>query len=110
MDKKYKFKDLLVYSSTETMNNNTKRYRSVFENRETTYLYAELSLFNKLFDEEDWKTKVVLKAFRTSDGERKELCKIEKEIEVKKDLNIVMVREGWGNSSPGVFWTKGQYE
>jgi SpoVK/Ycf46/Vps4 family AAA+-type ATPase len=110
MDKNYKFKDLKVFSSTETMDGNTKRYRRVFDTKETTYLYAELSVYNKLFDEEDWKAVVVLKAFSIKSEERKELCSIERSLDITKDQNIVIVREGWGNKDAGAYWYRGDYE
>lgn len=110
MEKKYKFKDLKIFSSTESMIGNTRRYRQVFENLETTYLYAELSFYNKLFDEEDWNTKVTLKAFQIKKEKREELCDLVKEIHVGKDQNIVIIREGWGNKDAGSYWLRGDYE
>ncbi|MCS6823914.1 MAG: AAA family ATPase [Cytophagaceae bacterium] len=110
MDKRYKFKDLKVFSSTESMMGNTRRYRTVFENKETTYIYAELSFYNKLFDEEDWSAKVTLKAYQLKKEGREELCKLDKDVTVTKDKNIVTVREGWGNDDPGAYWHRGDYE
>lgn len=110
MEKKYKFKDLKVFSSTETMDGNTKKYRRVFDNLETTYLYAELAFYNKLFDEEDWTAKVTLKAFSIKGDQRKELCSIEREIEITKEQNIVQIREGWGNRESGAYWFRSDYE
>src|SRR4051812_40928444 len=110
LDKNYKFKDLKVFSSTETMDGNTKRYRRVFDTKETTYLYAELSVYNKLFDEEDWKAIVVLKAFSVKPDERKELCSIERSLDITKEQNIVIIREGWGNKDLGAYWYRGDYE
>jgi SpoVK/Ycf46/Vps4 family AAA+-type ATPase len=92
------------------MEGNTKKYRRVFDNKETTYLYAELSFYNKLFDEDDWKSKIVFKAFSIIQGGRKELCNIERELNITKDQNIVIVREGWGNKEAGVYWLRGDYE
>ncbi|HSZ24495.1 MAG TPA: AAA family ATPase, partial [Cytophagaceae bacterium] len=110
MEKKYKFKELKIFSSTESMVGNTRKYRKVFENLETTYLYSELSFYNKLFDEEDWNTKVNLKAFRIKKDKREELCDLAKEIAVTKDQNIVIIREGWGNAEAGIYWVRGDYE
>ena len=110
MEKKYKFKDLKIFSSTESMVGNTRKYRLVFENMETTYLYCELSFYNKLFDEEDWTTKVNLKAFQIKKEKREELCDLIKDITVTKDQNIVMIREGWGKPDPGDYWARGDYE
>lgn len=111
LDKKYKFKDLKVYSSTEWLADGKKKYRTVFENMETTYLYAELSFYNKLFDEEDWETAIRLKAFRISEkGKRDDLCDIKLDkYKVSKEDNVVQIREGWGNKEAGAFWTRGDY-
>jgi SpoVK/Ycf46/Vps4 family AAA+-type ATPase len=109
LEKKYKFKDLKIFSSTETMDGNTKKYRRVFDNMETTYLYGELSFYNKLFDEEDWSAKVTIKAFSLKKDEKKELCSIDRELQILKDQNIVIVREGWGNKEPGAYWFRGDY-
>jgi SpoVK/Ycf46/Vps4 family AAA+-type ATPase len=110
LEKKYKFKDLKIFASTESMVGNTRRYRQVYENLETSYLYAELSFYNKLFDEEDWSTKINLKVFQIKKDQREELCDLEKEIQVTMDQNIVMIREGWGNKDLGIYWTRGDYE
>ncbi|MEZ4826113.1 MAG: AAA family ATPase [Bacteroidia bacterium] len=97
-----------TYSSTEWLADSKKKYRQVFDRGETTYLYAEFSFFNKLFDEEDWDARINLKAF--SEGtSRKELCNIEVNKNITKDLNVVYVREGWGNDKPGSFWKEGDY-
>ncbi len=48
---KYKFKSLKVYGSSEWLANGMRKYRQVFDRAETTYIYAELSFFNKMFDE-----------------------------------------------------------
>ncbi len=110
LEKKYKFKDLKIFSSTESMVGNTRRYRQVFENLETTYLYGELSFYNKLFDEEDWTVKVNLKAFQIKKEKREELCDLVKDLTIGKDQNIVIIREGWGNKDAGSYWLRGDYE
>ena len=46
--KNYKFKELRVYSSTEWLADNKKKYRQVFDRFETTYIYEELSFYNKM--------------------------------------------------------------
>ncbi|MCU0449913.1 MAG: AAA family ATPase [Bernardetiaceae bacterium] len=111
LDKNYKFKDLKVYSSTEWLADGKKKYRSVFENIETTYLYCELSFYNKLFDEEDWEANLKIKCYRLLDkGKRDDLCEIKLDnYKISAEENIVMVREGWGNKEPGSFWSRGDY-
>ena len=109
MEKKFKFKSLQIYSSDEWMANSTKRYRTVFDRIEVSYLRVELAFYNKLFDEQDWKCQVVMKAFKLNEGKEKELCTLETEILVQKEENIVYVRDGWGNPAAGTYWYAGEY-
>ena len=89
-----------------------KKYRQVFDKNELTYVYAELSFFNKLFDEEDWHAEIQLKAFSQPADKRKkgiEMCSIDVTKTVSKDLNIVYIREGWGMEKKNIFWKEGVY-
>ena len=106
--KKFKFRELKTYSSTEWLANNKKKYRQVFDRWETSYVYAELSFYNKLFDKEEWEVEVELKCFSLKKG-KKELCSLPFRRKVSKFDNIVYIREGWGNKSEGAFWKKGTY-
>ncbi len=109
MAKNYKLKDVKVYSSDEWMANATKKYRTVFDKMETTYLRTEFSFYNKLFDEAEWNAKITLKAISLDGSTRKELCSIDSTITIKMDENIVYVRDGWGTPNEGTFWFKGDY-
>jgi SpoVK/Ycf46/Vps4 family AAA+-type ATPase len=106
--KKYKFRELKVYSSTEWLADNKKKYRQVFDRYETTYVYAELSFFNKYFDFEDWEIEVELRCYYLRKG-RKEICTLPFKRKVSKYDNLVFIREGWGNKKEGAFWKKGTY-
>ncbi|HBG71719.1 MAG: hypothetical protein A2W93_06590 [Bacteroidetes bacterium GWF2_43_63] len=107
--KAYKFKALKVYASTEWVLDG-KKYRKVFENLETTYLYAELSFYNKLFDEEDWTAEINLKCFsKDTKGNNKELCNIVEKLDVSKEKNEIYFRQGWGAEANGSFWKRGDY-
>lgn len=108
--KKYKFKELKVYGPDEWMVDSTKKYRRVYDKQETTYISAELSFYNKLFDEELWEAKLYLKAFSLEGENRKELCKLEEIRTIKIDENIVYYRQGWGMDAPGTFWYRGDFE
>ncbi|MBS1634836.1 MAG: AAA family ATPase [Bacteroidetes bacterium] len=110
MEKRFKFKSLSVYSSDEWMANSSKRYRTVFDKAETTYIRCELAIYNKLFDEEDWEGKISLKCVETVPGKETEICHLENELKVSKEENIAYVRDGWGNATPGIFWKKGNYK
>jgi SpoVK/Ycf46/Vps4 family AAA+-type ATPase len=110
MDKKYKFKSLNIYSSDEWMANATKRYRTVFEKAETTYIRVELAFYNKLFDEEDWNCNIELKCLQIEGTRKTELCNLPSSHRISKEDNIFYLRDGWGNATPGAFWKKGHYQ
>ena len=75
---------------------NKKKYRRVFDKAELTYVYAELSFFNKHFDEHDWNVEVSLRAYKLNGGRKEELCNLTSHKRVSKDNLIMYVREGWG--------------
>jgi SpoVK/Ycf46/Vps4 family AAA+-type ATPase len=106
---KYKFKSLQIYGSDEWMANSSKKYRTVFDKAETTYIRCELSFYNKLFDEEDWKCKITFKAFDITNNKREELCSLDKDINVNKEENTIIERDGWGNPDTGMYWQKGEF-
>ncbi|MEL6987014.1 MAG: AAA family ATPase, partial [Bacteroidota bacterium] len=104
----FKFRELKIYSSTEWLADNKKKYRQVFDRYETTYVYAELSFYNKLFDREVWEAEIELKCYYLK-RQKKELCALKFKRKVSKYDNVVYIREGWGNKKEGVFWKKGTY-
>ncbi|NJC25322.1 AAA family ATPase [Neolewinella antarctica] len=105
----YKFKELKAYNSTEYLWENVKKYRQVFDRFETAYIYAELSLYNKAFDLQDWSLKVELKCYLVENGDPTEICSLTIEKEVSKFDHLIYLREGWGNKRAGTFWKKGTY-
>ena len=107
--KKYKFKSLRVYSSTEWMANATKKYRLVFDRDEVDYVRAEFAFYNKLFDENDWEATLRLKCYQNKGGSRKDLCDQSETKTIKADQNIVYFHKGWGTDKFGGFWRKGKY-
>jgi SpoVK/Ycf46/Vps4 family AAA+-type ATPase len=107
--KKYKFKEIKVYSSDEWLANSTKKYRRVFDRQETAYIRSEFQFYNKLFDEEAWDAKINLKAISLDGKNQKELCNLETKRSIGVDENVVIAREGWGNEKPGSFWANGDY-
>lgn len=104
----YKFKELRVYSSTEWLADNKKRYRQVFDQHSTSFVYAELSFYNKQFDREDWEIDLVLKCF-TIKKNKTEVCSLPIKKNVSRYDSIVYIREGWGNKKDGAFWKRGTY-
>jgi hypothetical protein len=105
----YKHRAIKVYSSDEWMADATKKYRRVFDRYETTYMRAEFSFFNKLFDESDWEASVRLKCFLLNGSQRTELCNQETRRRITKEENIVYVRQSWGTDVAGAFWFRGDY-
>ncbi len=102
----FKFRDIKTYCSTEWLANNTKKYRSVFDEQEIAYLYCEVSLFNKLFDDKTWKLQMQLKCY---DQENNEICDLNCDRDVDPTDSIIYVREGWGVKTPGAYWKAGVY-
>ncbi len=51
------FRNIKVYSSTEWLADNKKKYRSVFDKNESTYIYTEFSFFNLHFKKKEWELK-----------------------------------------------------
>ena len=105
---KYKFKELKIYSSTEWLADNRKKYRQVFDRYQTAYIYAELSFYNKYFDVKVWEVNITFRCFGVKDG-KKEICNLDFKKKVSKYDNVVYVREGWGNKKYGAFWKEGSY-
>ncbi len=106
---KYKFKELKLHSSDEWMADGTKKYRTVFDRWETTYLRMELSFYNKLFDEDDWEASIRTKCFFINGSQQRELSNLVQQRKITRDENIVYVRDSWGNATPGAYWLKGNY-
>jgi SpoVK/Ycf46/Vps4 family AAA+-type ATPase len=103
----YKIKSTKVFSSKENLFLNAKKYRKVYDEKESGYIYCELTFYNKLFDEHDWEAEVTLICTNTANDEV--LCTLKKEVNVTKDKNVIYVREGWGTPEPS-WWKKGKYE
>ena len=87
--KNYKFKGLNVYASTEWLANNQKKYRQVFSTHNSTYIYAELAFYNKLFDEKAWNIQIQLKCYEL--GKKKKICNLEFNKKVNKSDSLVSV-------------------
>lgn len=106
--KKFKFKELKVYASTEWLADNRKKYRQVFDRFDTTYIYAELSFYNKYFEKDSWEADIELKCFSLIKA-KKEVCNLSFRRKISKYDPTVYIREGWGNKKEGTFWKKGSY-
>ena len=108
-NKNYKIKAISTYAWDRSISN-LRKHRRVYDKNEINYLSASLEFYNKLFDEEDWKTTVTFKAFTLKgDKKTKEHCSSSKEYTVTKDRNILSYEYGWGNDKHGEYWDKGDY-
>lgn len=106
----FKARDLKVFNSLEWLAESKRKYRTVFDQSEITYVYVEFSFYNKLFDEEDWQAKVTLKAYNvTVPNSPVSLCELKYDKEISKEDNIVFINDSWGNDTPGSYWKKGIY-
>ncbi len=105
---RYAFQDIKTYADTEWLANNRKRYRQVFDEGEVSYIYVELSLVNKAFEQEDWDVTVELKCFR-SEKRSKEICNLVLQRKIAATSSVAYIREGWGNKKVGLFWKPGAY-
>lgn len=102
----FKFRDIKTYSSIEWLANNTKKYRTVFEELEVAYIYCEVSLYNKRFDEDPWQLNLRM---RCIDEKNNEICYLNCDRAVNPEEPVVYVREGWGVKTPGTYWKSGVY-
>ena len=107
--KHYKF-DALRFFNWDNVVNSKKSFRNVFDANELTYLGVSVAFYNKLFDESDWDTTVVYKAFSLDNDKKNELiCEMEKQLTISKDENYISVEKGWGDSERGKYWNRGDY-
>lgn len=103
--KKYKLKELKTFTSDEWLLKQ-KIYQCVFLEDHVDWIQAELSLYNILFDEEDWSCKIRYEAYKS--GSTKAAFSHEEERNISKTENIHYFRSGWGNEKK-TFWKKGNY-
>src|SRR5690242_9282995 len=103
---KFKFKDLKVHSTNEWLHGSQKKYRQVFNLMSVKYIYAELSIYNLMFAQEDWVLNVNFKIY---DGLNALLCDKVISQPVPKTDDISYIRYSWGNQNPGTYWFKGAY-
>jgi len=102
----YHFLDIKTYCSTEWLANNTKKYRTVFDEMEVSYIYCEFSFVNKKFDAIDW---TLLMQLKCKDSSGTEFCNLNCDRTILKEQNRVFVREGWGVKTLGTYWKAGEY-
>ncbi len=107
--KHFKFKSLQSYAWDRAIGSKRK-FRKVFDKNEINYLSTELAFYNKLFDEEEWKARIKLRAVKMNGNEiGNQICKKEEEITISLEDNIVTYTFGWGDDERGKFWKPGKY-
>jgi SpoVK/Ycf46/Vps4 family AAA+-type ATPase len=104
----YKLRHVKCFASNEWMADSTKKYRTVYDKAELSYLRVEFSIFNKWFDEHNWDCKITLKLFENG-AERKELCSLESEVSISKEQDRCTIYDGWGTPNQGTFFNQGSY-
>jgi SpoVK/Ycf46/Vps4 family AAA+-type ATPase len=104
---KYKFSSLRTYCSTEWMLDSTKRYRTVFDTSELTFVYVELCLFNK--SSESWKLNLRLCCHKLIEQGRETICQIEISPLIQPEQDLIYIREGWGHEDTETVWKRGDY-
>jgi SpoVK/Ycf46/Vps4 family AAA+-type ATPase len=102
----YIFRNMKVYSSTEWLADNKKKYRSVFDKNESTYVYTEFSFFNLNFKKKDWDIKLNLIC---RNANKVEVCRLVCDRTISKNSNLIFIREGWGTFNKGAYWDTGTY-
>ena len=109
-EKNYKFNSLDVYAWDRSVGGK-KKFRRLFENSELDYIGAELSFYNKLFDESNWKVEILLIANKLINNDKQEkICEKNDTVTVNKEDNIFKYSFGWGSDKRGDYWDKGVYE
>ena len=102
----YKFRDITTYCDTEWLANDTKKYRSVFDIQELTYVYCEVSFFNKFFDQKEWSIRMDLICL---DEKNNQICSINCDRPIGINEHIAYIREGWGVKTTAKYWQPGVY-
>lgn len=105
--KKFKFKSLETYTSGDWLVDK-KKYRGVFIDVDTDWIYGELAFYNILFDEEEWTCKVKFSCYELTGGKNEKVFEYENDRTVKLDENIVYYRDGWGNKTK-TYWKRGDF-
>src|SRR3989337_4528937 len=90
---KYKFKELKTHGSQEWLHGQQKKYRQVFNVNSIKYIYIELSVYNLMFDKEDWSITVNFKVYDSANSllNDKPITQT-----ISKADNIGYIRYSWG--------------
>lgn len=108
----FKVKDLKFFSNPNSIIFNSRKYRSVFEQSQVGFLYAEFSFYNLKFNEEDWNTNITSTCYLIDGNGKKSQKKFEKlnaQYTISKTENIFKITDSWGDPMSGNYWKAGKY-
>jgi hypothetical protein len=88
----FKIKELQLLNIADNSLSPEKKYRRIFDKSELTAITAELKLYNKKFDEEDWESKVEFFIWFNSDTEKMILDTYETTLGALAIENIVSLK------------------
>ncbi len=103
---KYKLKNLDIFVDDEWLINDRRKFRTVFDKAEIDYLFFNVTIYNKLFDEEDWEATF---KFVVTDSDDNKICELTEHKKIPKEENTFYLEKGWGNSQKGRFWKENKY-
>ena len=103
---KYEFISLKFFAEEEELEDNKRKYRTVFQSKDLDYLHAEISFNNLRYKIKDWD--FVIRCKITTDKDET-LAEFNFREDVSEDENVKRVIKGYGNEVKGKFWKKGVY-
>lgn len=106
-NKDFIFRNMKVYGSVEWLADNKKKYRSIFDVSEATYIYCEFSFFNLHFKRKNWDLNLRLVCV---DQNSNEICNLNCDRTISMNHNLIFIREGWGTQTVGTYWKAGTYK
>ena len=89
----FKIKELQLLNIADSGLSPEKKYRHIFDKSELTAITAELKLYNKKFDEEDWESKIEFFIwYNSEDSEKMILDTYETTLEALASENILSIQ------------------
>lgn len=108
LKRKFDYISMKLYSSEEMLDENKRKYRSVFQGPEVDYIFVEVSLYNLNYKRSNWEINVIHKITSESrDDFEKEFCHT---VKTSRDEPVIKINRGYGSDNKGSFWKKGEYK
>lgn len=105
--RKYDFISVKLYSDEETLDQNRRKYRSVFQGPEVDYIFAEVLLYNLNFKRANWEFKFTHKI--TSESNENFEKEFSQTVKINRNEPLIKINNGYGSEKKGSFWKKGEY-